>query len=47
MITKDGREQEWSGIFEGYNDATKWYRRHGKPVETNGRKLIMRRVRIQ
>ena len=45
VITDDGEQQPWTGIFEDKAAADRWYNIHGKKWELEGKTLI--RIKCQ
>ena len=45
IVTKLGRLEDWTGVFNGLEAANKWHEKHGKMWEKMGKKLQLVKIK--
>lgn len=45
IVTRIGRLEDWTGVFNGLETASKWYEKHGKMWEKMGKKLQLVKIK--
>lgn len=44
VINKRGVEEEWTGMFDTYEDTVRWYNVHGVYFVNRGHNLVLKKV---